>query len=35
MATNKKYTIIGGAFLVAITGLAFFYFARTGEKTQK
>ena len=35
MATNKKYTIIGAAILIAVVGLAFFYFTRTTEKIAK
>ncbi len=35
MATNRKYTITGGAVLIAIIALAFFYFTRTAEKTPK
>ena len=35
MATNRKYTIIGGAIIIAVITLAFFYFTQTTEKTPK
>ena len=35
MAINRKYTITGGAILLAVVALAFFYFTRTAEKTPK
>jgi len=35
MATNKKYTITGGAILIAVIAVAIFYFTRTADTTPK